>query len=72
MPMYVMAGWISALDAGRGIVENSDCGVGGGVNDDAVESENVGDGVRGLGGGESMVILCIALVVGSKTPARLP
>ena len=72
MPVYVMAGWISALDAGRGIVENSDCGVGGGVNDDPVESENVGDGVRGLGGGESMVILCIALVIGSKTPTRLP
>ena len=71
--MYVMAGWISALDAGRGIVENSDCGVGGGgVNDDAIESENVGDGVRGLGGGDSMAALCIALVIGSKTQTRLP
>ena len=48
-----MAGWIWALGAGRGIVENNDWGVGGVVNDDEVESENVGDGVRELRCGEN-------------------
>lgn len=70
--MYVIAGWICCLDAGRGIVENSDCGVGGAVNDDAVESESVGDGVRGLDGGESSAGMCTAFVIGSKTRTRLP
>ena len=72
MPVYVMAGWIWRLDAGKGIFENSDCGVGGAVNDDAVESESVGDGVWGLGGGESLAGLCIVFVMGSKTRTRLP
>ena len=60
------------IDAGRGVVVNSDCGVGGAVNDDAVESENVGDGVRGTNGGDSSAGLCTALVIGSKTRTRLP
>lgn len=71
-PVYVMAGWIWGLGAGRGIVENSDCGVGGAVNDDAVESENVGDGVLGLEGGEGSAVLCTAFVIGSRTRTRLP
>ena len=70
--MYVIAGWIWALDAGRGIVENNDCGVGGVVNDDEVESENVGEGVRELRGGESSAGLWTAFVIGSKTRTRLP
>jgi len=72
MPVYVTAGWIWALDAGRGIVENNDCGVGGVVNDDEVDSENVGDGVRELGGGESSAGLWTAFVIGSKRRTRLP
>jgi len=72
MPVYVMAGWIWGLDAGRGIVENNDCGVGGAVNDDAVDSESVGDGVRGLEGGDGSAGLCTAFVIGSKTRTRLP
>ena len=71
-PVYVMAGWIWGLGAGRGTVENNDCGVGGVVNDDALESENVGDGVRGLEGGESSAGLWTAFVIGSKTRTRLP
>ena len=70
--VYVMAGCIWGLSAGRGIVENSDCGVGGAVNDDALESENVGDGVRGLGGGESSATLWAAFTVGYKTRICLP
>ena len=70
--MYVMAGWIWGLSAGRGIVENNDCGVGGVVNDDALESENVGDGVRGLQGGDSPAVLWTAFMLGSKTRTRLP
>ena len=70
--MYVMAGWIWRLDAGRGIVENNDCGVGGGVDDDAVDPESVGDGVRELDGGESCAGLCTAFVIGSKTRTLLP
>ena len=72
MPVYVMAGWIWYLDAGRGIVENSECGVGGAVDDEAVESESVGEGVRGLGGGESLAGLCTTFVIGSKTRTLLP
>ena len=72
MPVYVMEGWIWALDAGRDIVENSDCGVGGAVNDDEVESENVGDGVREPRSGENWAGLWIAFVIGSKTRTRLP
>ena len=60
------------LGAGRGVVVNSDCGVGGGVNDDAVEPESVGDGVRGLEGGDGSAGLCTAFVIGSKTRTRLP
>ena len=71
-PVYVTAGWVWGLDAGRGIVENSDCGVGGGVNDDEVESENDGDGVRELEGDESPAGVCTAFVIGSKTRTRLP
>jgi len=70
--VYVMAGWIWALDAGRGIVENNDCGVGGVVNDDEVESENVGDGVRVLESGESSAGVWTAFVIGSKRRTRLP
>ena len=70
--MYVMAGWIWGLSAGRGIVVNNDCGVGGVVYDDALESENVGDGVRGLEGGESSAGRWIAFMIGSKTRTRLP
>jgi hypothetical protein len=70
--VYVMAGWIWGLDANRGIFENSDFGVGGAVNDDAVDSENVGDGVRGLEGGDSSAGLCTVFVIGSKTRTRLP
>ena len=51
---------------------NSDCGVGGAVNDDAVESENVGDGVRGLDGGDGSAGLCTVFVIGSKSRTRLP
>ena len=54
------------------MVENSECGVGGVVNDDAVESESVGDGVWGLDGGDSSVGLCTAFVIGSRTRTRLP
>lgn len=68
--VHVMTGWIWGLSAGRGIVENNDCGVGGMVNDDALESENVGDGVRGLDGGESSARLWTAFMIGLKT--RLP
>ena len=71
-PVYVIAGWIWCLSAGRGMVENNDCGVGGVANDDADESENVGDGVRGLKGGESPAGLCAGFVIGSKTRTRLP
>ena len=39
--------------AGNGTTETGGCGVGGAVNDGAVESESFGDIVRGLGGGES-------------------
>ena len=60
------------IGAGRGAVANSDCGVGGGVNDDAVDSENVGDGVRGLEGGDSSAGVCTAFVIGSRTRTRLP
>ena len=69
--MYVMAGCIWVFDAGRGIVENNDCGVGGVVNVDAVDSENVGDGVRELEGDESSAVGWIAFVIGSKTRTRL-
>lgn len=71
-PVYVMAGWMRYLGAGRVIVENNDCGVGGAVDDDAIESEGVGDGVRGLGDGESLAGLCTTFVVGSKTRTLLP
>ena len=54
------------------MVENSECGVGGAVSDDAVESESVGDGVRGLGGGESLAGLYTVFVIGSRTRTRLP
>jgi len=70
--VYVMAGWIWGLSAGRGIVENNDCGVGGTANDDALESENVGDGVRELECGESSAVLWTVFMTGSKTRARLP
>jgi hypothetical protein len=70
--VYVMAGWIRYIGAGRGVVVNSDCGVAGGVNDDAVDSESVGDGVRGLEGGDGSAGLCTAFVIGSKTRTRLP
>lgn len=50
--MYVIAGCIFRIDAGRGVTANNVCGVGGSVNDDEVESESVGDGVRGLEGGD--------------------
>jgi len=70
-PVYVMAGWIWGLSAGSGIVENNDCGVGGMVNDDALESENVGDGVRGLEGDESSAALWTVFTRGSKTRTRL-
>jgi len=70
-PAYVMAGLIWRLDAGGGMIGNDGCGVDGVVNDDAVESENVGDGVRGLEGGESSAGLWIAFVMGSKMRTRL-
>jgi len=70
--VYVIAGWIRGIDAGRGVVVNSDCGVGGGVTDDAVDSEIVGDGVRGLEGGDCSAGLYTAFVMGSKTRTRLP
>lgn len=54
------------LDAGRGVVRNSDCGVGGEVNDDAVESENVGDGVRRPGDDGDSEGVCTFFVLGSK------
>lgn len=60
------------IDAGRGVVVNSDCGVCGGVNDDAVDSEIVGDGVRGLESGECSAGVYTAFVIGSKTRTRLP
>jgi hypothetical protein len=66
-----MAGWKQGIDAGRGVVVNSDCGVGGAVNDEAVESENVGDGVRGLEGGDGSAGICTAFVIGSKTRTLL-
>jgi len=72
MPVYVIAGWIWGLDAGRGIVKNRDCGVGGVANDEAVDSESVGDGVRGLECGDGSAGLCTAFVIGSKTRTRLP
>ena len=70
--MYVIAGWMRRIAAGRGVVVNSDCGVGGVVNDDAVESENVGDGVRELEGGDGSAVACTAFVIGSNTRTRLP
>ena len=70
--MYVIEGWIRGIAAGRAVVVNSDCGVGGVVNDDAVDSESVGDGVRGLEGGDSSAGLYTAFVIGSKTRTRLP
>lgn len=69
-PLYVMSGWIWVINAGRGVVVNSDCGVGGAVDDDAVESENVGDGVRELGYCNGSTRVCTAFVTGSTTRTR--
>ena len=53
--------------AGNGTTENSGCGVGGAVNDGTVESECVGDIVRGLGGDERSAGLSTMSVIGSKS-----
>jgi len=42
------------------------------VNDDEVESENVGDGVRELEDDDGSAGLCTAFVIGSRTRTRLP
>lgn len=70
-PVYVIAGWISGTSAGRGIVVNNDCGVGGMPNDDELDSENVGDGVRVFQGNDCTAGVCTSFVRGSKTRTRL-
>ena len=63
IPVYV----IRHLGARSGIAESSDWDVGGVTDDDAVESESTGDGVRGRECSENSAGLCTAFVVGSKT-----
>ena len=63
MLVCVMARWIRGLGAGRGVVENSDYGVGRAVGNDPVESKSVRDGVRGREGGESSAGLHAAFVM---------
>ena len=72
MVRHVRDGGMTLAFARNDTTKNCSCGVGGAVNDGAVESESVRDIVRGLRGDENLGGLSTTFEIGSKSRTPLP